>query len=106
MAIIKMTANEINKKLPLTEARLKKIRKKFQDKPDLSDPDNPELTAKYFQKAKRPGRPKKDLHKELMTLRVDHFVLYSLRQTGKGWQTRLSDYISQGIKNGALLKRG
>jgi hypothetical protein len=44
-----MTAAEIQKKYPLDKARLLKIRKRFKDDPDLTDPDNPELTAEFFQ---------------------------------------------------------
>ncbi|MDR1453105.1 MAG: BrnA antitoxin family protein, partial [Candidatus Margulisbacteria bacterium] len=81
------------------------IRKKFKDSPDLTDSDNPELAAEYFRKAKRPGRPKKEFRKELMTLRVNHFVLRFLRSSGKGWQTRVSDWISEGVRSGALGAR-
>lgn len=106
MAIVRMTSEEIDKKYPLDKKALAQIKKACQKEPDMTDPDNPDITE-LLEKglAHIVGRPKKDVCKEHINLRLDSFVLVALRETGKGWQTRLSNYISQGVKSGALLKR-
>jgi uncharacterized protein (DUF4415 family) len=50
----------------------------------------------------RMGRPKKAVCKEHVNLRLDSFALSTLRRSGKGWQTRVSNFISAGVKAGAL----
>jgi len=105
MAITKMTFEEMQKKYPLTKKALAKIEKACRKEPDMTDPDNPDVTellAKGL--ARRVGRPKKAVCKELINLRLENFTLSALRQTGKGWQTRLSNYIDNGVKTGELLR--
>ena len=64
--------------------------------------DIPELTDEWFDKAefgvgktvirsaKRPGRPKSDATKKLITLRLDPDVIERFRATGPGWQSRIN----------------
>ncbi len=66
------------------------------------DPDDaPELTDDFFERAEirengvliRPGRPKSDAPKQLVSIRLDPDVLAKLRESGPGWQTRLNDIL-------------
>lgn len=86
--------------------------------PDLTDPDNPEWTESDFARA-RPahevlppavlaqftrtrGRPKVEDPKEPVTIRFDAPVAQHLRQSGKGWQTRVNDAVAGLIAAGKL----
>jgi len=72
------------------------------------DPDDaPELTDNFFDRADeykggalvKRGRPKSDVTKERITIRLSPDVLSSFRATGSGWQTRvdaaLRDWLEQ-----------
>jgi uncharacterized protein (DUF4415 family) len=75
--------------------------------PGLLDPadDAPEFTDEMFDYAeirhgetvirpyRRPGRPKLERPKRLVTLRLDADLLDRLRETGPGWQSRLNDAV-------------
>ncbi len=78
------------------------------------DPDNPELDADWFKRA-RPareveppeffeaweklrrarGRPPLETPKVATAIRFDADVLAGLRATGKGWQTRVNDAMRE-----------
>ncbi|MDR2429040.1 MAG: BrnA antitoxin family protein [Candidatus Margulisbacteria bacterium] len=106
MAIVRITSEEIRKKFPLTKERIKQLRKLSRKEPDMTDPDNPDVTELLANGlVRRVGRPKKVECKKLINLRLEMFALDALRKSGKGWQTRTSDYISQGVRNGMLLKQ-
>jgi uncharacterized protein (DUF4415 family) len=73
-----------------------------------TDPDDaPELTDAFFERADiyegarlvRRGRPRLDVVKRQVTLRLDGTVVDGLRATGPGWQTRanaaLKDWLSR-----------
>jgi uncharacterized protein (DUF4415 family) len=51
--------------------------------------------------AKR-GRPKKEFPKEVINIAFERHDLLHLRALGRGWQTRLREYVEQGIAAGAL----
>ena len=86
--------------------------------PDLTDPENPEWTAADFARAlpahevlpaavlaqfpKTRGRPKVETPKSPVTIRFDAPVAQHLRQSGKGWQTRLNDVVAGLIAAGKL----
>ena len=81
------------------------------------DPDNPELTAEWFARARparevlpeligaeaaaellRPrGRPVKPDRKVDVKLRIDPDVVQRLREGGKGWQTRANAILRKGV---------
>lgn len=73
-----------------------------------TDPDDaPELTDDFFERADeyqgdtlvKRGRPKADVTKERITIRLSPDVLHTFRATGPGWQTRvdaaLRDWLRQ-----------
>ena len=76
------------------------------------DPDDaPALTEKFFERADefqgttlvRKGRPpKQGPLKQPTTIRFDADVLETLRASGDGWQTRVSDAIRDLVKAGKL----
>jgi uncharacterized protein (DUF4415 family) len=94
-----MTFKEAKKRLtPKVLKRLQDIKDE-----DIDYSEIPKLDAWFWRKAKPlRGRPKKAVCKDMINLRLDHFAVVALRDSGKGWQTRVSDYISEGIKAGAL----
>lgn len=67
------------------------------------DPDDaPELTEEWFASAdlydgdrliRRGGRPKKEVPKEAVSIRLDADVLAHYRATGPGWQSRIIDAL-------------
>ena len=77
------------------------------------DRDNPEWTAKDFQRA-RPvaealpeiiaaakrarGRPKLARPKAHITLRLDAAIVAAFKAEGPGWQTRINDALARAIK--------
>lgn len=74
---------------------------------DWIDPDDaPPLTDDFFARADeyrdgnvvRRGRPKADVTKERITIRLSPDVLDSFRATGKGWQTRLDAALRDWLK--------
>lgn len=56
---------------------------------------------------RKPGQrgPGKKLPKMLVTLRVEPEVVAAYRATGRGWQTRMTAAIKQGISGSAVRKR-
>jgi len=106
MAIIRMTSEEIRKKYPLDKKALAKIKKACKKAPDMTDPDNPDVTellAKGF--ARRVGRPKIEFTKEKINIRFDHDVAIALRSLGKGWSTKVNDTMRKFlVSHGVLVK--
>jgi uncharacterized protein (DUF4415 family) len=64
-----------------------------------ADADTRELTSKDFAQMRRlgevmkRGRPKSDVHKEPVTIRLNPEVVAFFRETGPGWQTRMNDAL-------------
>lgn len=75
------------------------------DKASMPNDENPEWTDEMFAaahkpgsppaslKRKLPGRPKADVTKERITIRLSHDVLEKWRATGPGWQSRMNDAL-------------
>ncbi|MDR2874376.1 MAG: BrnA antitoxin family protein [Methylobacillus sp.] len=64
----------------------------------MSDPDAMPLTDEEWEAAKptaRIGRPKAEVTKERITIRVDPDVLAVLRASGDGWQTRINRILRE-----------
>ncbi len=75
--------------------------------PELLDEENPEWSETMFAEAVRlealpaslqaklRGRPKAEVTKERITIRLSPEVLEPFRATGKGWQTRMDAALKQ-----------
>ena len=78
-----------------------------------SDPDQSEWGNGAFQKAipfaklpmtlqtKLRGRPKADITKSRITIRLSHDVVERFRATGAGWQTRMDQALKEWLKTNA-----
>ncbi len=68
-----------------------------------ADPDTVEITADLaarMQPLRRRGRPAVERPKAPMTTRVDADVLDAIKQSGKGWQTRLNEVLREAVQKG------
>jgi len=76
----------------------------------MSDPDARPLTDDEWERVKpfvrvgaRPvGRPKVETPKPKVTLRMEPDVLTYLRNTGRGWQTRVNALIREAVAAGRV----
>ena len=66
-----------------------------------SDPDTYELTAEEFAQLKpyKGGRPKAEITKERISIRLSPEVLTAFKSTGKGWQTRIDSVLKEWLKD-------
>ncbi len=65
-----------------------------------ADPDAYSLSDQEWEKVKplvRIGRPKAEVTKERITIRLSHDVVTKFRATGAGWQTRMDLALRQYI---------
>lgn len=65
-----------------------------------ADPDARSLSDEEWEQVKplvRIGRPKSDVTKERITIRLSHDVVMQFRATGSGWQTRIDSALRQYI---------
>jgi uncharacterized protein (DUF4415 family) len=84
---------------------------------ELVDDELPELDDAFFARARpasevmgeafmervrRPGRPKSAAPKIEVKIRLDANVVEHLRETGKGWQTRVNAELAKAVKQGRL----
>lgn len=73
----------------------------------MSDPDAVPLTEDEW-KAARPsvriGRPKAEVTKERITIRLSRDVVTQFRATGEGWQTRIDAALRQFISEHPLSR--
>jgi uncharacterized protein (DUF4415 family) len=62
-----------------------------------ADPDTYEMTDAEFKRLRPMGRPKAEITKERITIRLSPDVVEQFRATGSGWQRRmdhaLQDYL-------------
>ena len=66
----------------------------------MSDPDAMPYTDDEWEKVKplvRIGRPKAEVTKERITIRLSRDVVTQFRSTGEGWQTRMDSALRQYI---------
>ena len=72
-------------------------------RPVVYDEDAPELSNVELSEFKRVrGRPKKAVKKERIDLLLESESARHLRESGRGWQTRLREYVERGITAGVL----
>ena len=74
----------------------------------LVNPDDaPELTDEWFQRADlyeggkllRRGRPKAEVTKTPIKLRLDPDIIEAFKASGRGWQTRMNDALRDWLKS-------
>jgi uncharacterized protein (DUF4415 family) len=99
--IVRMTASEIDKEF--TPAKIKAMLKKAKTYP-VSEDEIPFTPEEWWAKAERPnrGRPKKEVVKQDIHIRLDPYTLEKLKALGRGWQTKLSAKVDEWVKLGAL----
>lgn len=69
--------------------------------------DAPELTDAWFQRADlyegekllRRGRPKAEVTKTPIKLRLDPDIIEAFKASGRGWQTRMNDALRDWLKS-------
>ncbi len=61
-------------------------------------PDTYELSDEEFKNLRPIGRPKADLTKARITIRLSHEVTEYFRATGKGWQSRINEVLASAVK--------
>jgi len=99
MAIVRYSREQLKKMMSRTD--WKRVRAMKDSDIDFSDcPDVADLLAQG--KVRLVGRPKQEVCKKSISLRLPAADLAILRLSGRGWQTRVSAFISNGIKQGIL----
>ena len=58
-----------------------------------ADPDTRELTDEEFGKLRPVGRPKAEVTKERITIRLSPEVVEHFRSQGPGWQTKIDEAL-------------
>jgi len=60
-----------------------------------ADPDSREINDEEFKRMKPMGRPKAEVTKERISIRLSPEVVEAFRSTGRGWQTRLDHALKE-----------
>lgn len=71
------------------------------DRGIAADPDTYELGSADLKQMKKIGRPKAEVTKERITIRLSPDVLERFRATGTGWQTRVDAALRDWLKTHA-----
>ena len=104
--IVRYTAKEMKKLKSETDWEMVKRLDKAGIEPDMSHPNDAEVTDEEFAVAmskRGAGRPKKTSPKEHINLRVDADTLAAFRATGKGWQTRMNKALREYVRSHVRL---
>ncbi|GJE02868.1 BrnA antitoxin family protein [Methylobacterium isbiliense] len=80
--------DEVSDNPPLTDEELAQFRPGTEGMP-------PDLAAAF---KSRGGRPKADVKRIPISLRLDPEVLAAFKATGPGWQTRMHDVLAEAAK--------
>ncbi len=64
-----------------------------------ADPDTYELTDEEFKRLRPMGRPRSEITKERITIRLSPDVVETFRATGKGWQSRMDKALREYVRN-------
>ncbi|EYC51718.1 hypothetical protein AZ34_11985 [Hylemonella gracilis str. Niagara R] len=67
-----------------------------------ADPDTYEVNAAEFRQLRPVGRPRAEVERPRLNMRVDPDVLEHLRASGKGWQTRVNALLKEAVGQGRL----
>jgi len=68
----------------------------------LSDPDALPWTDEPLMRLGRGGRPRVEVPRPTLNMRIDPPVLEHLRATGKGWQTRVNALLREAVEQGRI----
>ncbi|MBT5291076.1 MAG: BrnA antitoxin family protein [Thiotrichales bacterium] len=60
-----------------------------------SDPDTYELSGVEFENLRPVGRPKSEMTKDKITIRLSNEVTTYFRALGKGWQTHMNEVLRE-----------
>ncbi len=63
-----------------------------------ADPDTYELSAADLTQMKKLGRPKAEVTKERITIRLSPDVVEAFKASGAGWQTRIDTALKDWLK--------
>ncbi|MDR1453537.1 MAG: BrnA antitoxin family protein [Candidatus Margulisbacteria bacterium] len=103
MTIIRLNAWKAKK--GLTKEMLAMADRAAEREPASDDPDAPFLTDKELVRMRpvaRRGRSPKAVRKQDTHILFDPHVLTHLRASGRGWQTRVNNWVSEGVRKGVL----
>jgi uncharacterized protein (DUF4415 family) len=99
---IMLKIKDILRKKGVTAEMLTLANEAAKRNPDDQDPECLTPTREMWKKATRRGRPLKADRKQDVHIMFDVDVLSHLRSTGRGWQTRVNNYIRTAVHKGAL----
>lgn len=63
-----------------------------------ADPDTYELSDEEFKTLRPLGRPRAEVTKERITIRLSREVVETFRATGAGWQTRIDEALKEWVR--------
>ena len=63
-----------------------------------ADPDTYELSDAEFKTLRPLGRPRAEVTKERITIRLSREVVDTFRASGAGWQTRMDDVLKEWVR--------
>ncbi len=63
-----------------------------------ADPDTYELSDEEFKTLRPIGRPRAEVTKERITIRLSREVVDTFRATGAGWQTRMDEVLKEWVR--------
>lgn len=61
-----------------------------------------ELETPVAPPKRRPGRPRSEVKRPMVSMRIDPDVLEKLRAMGPGWQTKVNSYLRTLMEQGRL----
>ena len=99
--IVRHTTKELKKMKSKTDWQEIRRRVSSDIEPDMSHPDDAEVTDEEFEAAlakRKAGRPAGSGQKVSTTVRLDADILTTFRASGRGWQTRLNDALREWLK--------
>ena len=90
MATVKYTTEQLKKMKSKTDwAHVHAMRDE-----DIDYSDTPDVAIMVARgEARIVGRPRKDITKKHLTLRLDQDIVAGYKKTGRGWQTRINDAL-------------
>jgi len=85
-----------------------KLQAMYNNAPEINGDEPGKFIGRGFAMIKdhinKNGRPRVDDPKKVVSIRLPMSAIKFLRSTGRGWQTRVSEYINNGIRHGIFQK--